>query len=623
MKNKVISIILSCLLCIPISSYAFDEEDALLLGANALNSMAPPPFDVLGGELIDQLFGNGQEAYDIEGAINGLNDKIDTLQSDVTEVKQIVKNMRAGILEDFTDYFQNRDLDTIQRTLSFVIQRMKLNYLNDKNSGLSSHYLKTTHLNELETILAESIFWFLYLDVPLEEDFLLFSDFTAMVQIHLMVLQEIVHIYSPENYVECSGSCPDRNAIYNATKLTYNDYALLYADHMIGMRESMVQARLNRIGQLNISPYFLSPDHIAPGIWDDAIDSPDLPPYARENIKLYKERIRTDARRVQVFVDYHPSKYYDPMVLRPDFIAANLTPRRNFYVAMRKLEIEREIHEKIYPIEVAIRNSIYDEESPSSLKIFDYECGSNPQADCVVTDIINGLTQIVAENPSYPYPNENDILLVVNLMSQYPTAQINTHIQRLFKTSAPSILFAEGAPYANRSEGYYLLDGEYNGVPLFRHESSGWPIYKKQTGIWVISHSQTPSENWDAISYSNSANALPWAVGWKDSATVTAHDAIVRNVDIAGTYENNLYDSGGKNGWHYVEITKVDDNQFLWTNQAGASWTLTQASSPGVFDVGTSCPYYGSGYTKATVTTNSSGDVVSISGPFNEPYTKQ
>lgn len=56
-------------------------------------------------------------------------------------------------------------------------------------------------------------------------------------------------------------------------------------------------------------------------------------------------------------------------------------------------------------------------------------------------------------------------------------------------------------------------------------------------------------------------------------------------------YECHLYDKGGKNDWHYVDITKVDSRTLLWKNKAGVSWTLTFTDKLGVFDVGPTCPY--------------------------------
>ena len=87
----------------------------------------------------------------------------------------------------------------------------------------------------------------------------------------------------------------------------------------------------------------------------------------------------------------------------------------------------------------------------------------------------------------------------------------------------------------------------------------------------------------------------------------------------------NGYDNN-KNDWHYVKISIIDADkgQYMWKNKAGINWTLTKKpNSPDKLIVGPDCPYFISGYTEATLKFDGHGKVISISGPWNEIYSKQ
>ena len=87
---------------------------------------------------------------------------------------------------------------------------------------------------------------------------------------------------------------------------------------------------------------------------------------------------------------------------------------------------------------------------------------------------------------------------------------------------------------------------------------------------------------------------------------------------FVGTFENHLYDNGGKNNWHYVTITYDQANdKYIWRNRAGRSWSLYATEKENELRVGTDCPYYKSGYTIAKV--NYKG----IYGVGNELYSRE
>ena len=90
---------------------------------------------------------------------------------------------------------------------------------------------------------------------------------------------------------------------------------------------------------------------------------------------------------------------------------------------------------------------------------------------------------------------------------------------------------------------------------------------------------------------------------------------------LVGTYENHLYDKGGKNDWHYVEITKVNATQVRWTNRAKATWTLTvDPKDKTKAMVGADSPYFAQGYKVANLTWNNASQIISIEGPGKESY---
>jgi hypothetical protein len=114
-----------------------------------------------------------------------------------------------------------------------------------------------------------------------------------------------------------------------------------------------------------------------------------------------------------------------------------------------------------------------------------------------------------------------------------------------------------------------------------------------------------------------------------DPSVVTppAYDTNYPN-SILGKYECHLYDKKGKNDWHYVTVTKVDDNTLLWSNRAGVSWSLKLTSDHSKLDVSQKCPYYNfddgtskTKYTQGTLVWE--GDkVTGILGPWDELYNK-
>lgn len=92
--------------------------------------------------------------------------------------------------------------------------------------------------------------------------------------------------------------------------------------------------------------------------------------------------------------------------------------------------------------------------------------------------------------------------------------------------------------------------------------------------------------------------------------------------EIEGTYENHQYDgTSNKNNWHYVDIvhTGNDTSHYMWSNQAGVSWSLTRIGNTNNFTVGQDCPY-SQNYHIAEVQVDDNGSVLFIKGPGGERY---
>jgi len=93
--------------------------------------------------------------------------------------------------------------------------------------------------------------------------------------------------------------------------------------------------------------------------------------------------------------------------------------------------------------------------------------------------------------------------------------------------------------------------------------------------------------------------------------------------DYTGTYENHLYDKAGKNDWHFVTITKMDDSSLRWANRAGVSWSLKLTADPNVLNVDSNAPYYKQGFHSVKVQRDATGQIIGLFGPSNELYQRE
>ena len=165
-----------------------------------------------------------------------------------------------------------------------------------------------------------------------------------------------------------------------------------------------------------------------------------------------------------------------------------------------------------------------------------------------------------------------------------------------------------GASYPNNGTHLSLNDNNCTGDWKFKHTSSGSLKHiKSGKCIHPYGGSSKPSNNTPLVLWDE-------CFGGRIAFSVDGNDPT-----IIGDYENHLYDVKGKNDWHFVDISRIDDKRLKWKNRAGVSWTLTVTDDKSKLDVGSDCPYYSQGYTTANLQWDN-GTVKSIMGPGNEPY---
>jgi len=105
------------------------------------------------------------------------------------------------------------------------------------------------------------------------------------------------------------------------------------------------------------------------------------------------------------------------------------------------------------------------------------------------------------------------------------------------------------------------------------------------------------------------------------------HAKFAALIKIQGTYENHQYDNGGKNDWHYVQISIVlnQENKLRWANRAGPAWTLIyRENKPDLLKV-VGSPYtnsWGKHY-EAKLERNDDASVSLIRGPWGEKYARE
>ncbi len=178
-----------------------------------------------------------------------------------------------------------------------------------------------------------------------------------------------------------------------------------------------------------------------------------------------------------------------------------------------------------------------------------------------------------------------------------------------------------GIPFTDEelAQDYSWLGTNRNNTwptPPNRHnvDSILWP--------WDGSRAITNNEATSFLPWRNAPEHLTPRKCLNYQALDYSYDTIpedLTDTPILGVYENHLYDNKGKNNWHFVTLSEIDENRVRWQNRAGVSWTLTKTADRTKLNIGQDCPYFRSGHSQATVIWNGN-QVSGILGPWNELY---
>ena len=211
-----------------------NTETALQVGAYGITGFAPPPLNAIGLALITKFWNVDEGGYDVNQAINQLNERLDTIQGNQVEILNAIAQLRFDIRSDFEIHFSNRDHATVIGTMNYVIKRMEVNYTNAKNSGDASYDL-LGELEGLEEMLAQSLNWYLQITTTTDaHKVAALGDFIAMAELHLMIIQEGIQIYS-HDYLPCEENRPvcTQKAVELETLINnYHDYVDRYAEYL-------------------------------------------------------------------------------------------------------------------------------------------------------------------------------------------------------------------------------------------------------------------------------------------------------------------------------------------------------------------------------------------------------
>lgn len=139
------------------------------------------------------------------------------------------------------------------------------------------------------------------------------------------------------------------------------------------------------------------------------------------------------------------------------------------------------------------------------------------------------------------------------------------------------------------------------------------------------------SARWETI-FEHSVHGLGWSASEPEPAAPTQQDAMVLVAsssastdaltgELCGPYECHQYDANGKNDWHYVQLRVAETGAgLLWTNRAGAKWSLALTADRRYLAVGRECPYYEQGHTRCEIVRGVDGRIAALLGPWGESY---
>lgn len=248
-RTSAVTLVLFALLAQPAIVHAtptspnLDSDFWLKTFALALASSAPSPLNVIGTQLVGASFGTSLD----NSLEQEMNAKIDTILGELSDMHATLASLRADIAADFEAAFIARDQSTIDATINHVLITIEDEYNNYKYAGFDSDTL-FEELAPLSDLLAESLNWYMF-DSALSpnEKLSTAAKFIAMAELHLMILQEQISLFTSANYRCDTAPCNPRLQYLEASINTYYDKIDRYVGFLEQVARAATAARLDQV----------------------------------------------------------------------------------------------------------------------------------------------------------------------------------------------------------------------------------------------------------------------------------------------------------------------------------------------------------------------------------------
>ena len=239
------------------------DSTTIRAGSAALAALAPPPLNGVGVQLINGLWSTSDGTTEM---LNEMNSKLDGIQGSINNIQNNLATLRSDIRRDFEQVLANRTKMDIKATIEHVVDRMKIDYNNavktryyveGQLAGLSSPFLNSTYLHQLESTLSESIDYFIF-DTSLspQHQMTTAADFILMAELHLMLIQEQIQLFKSQGYVCITGEiCQPRESMLETFINNYFDRVNLYTEYMETLATTIKSYRLSKIQTFKLIEY--------------------------------------------------------------------------------------------------------------------------------------------------------------------------------------------------------------------------------------------------------------------------------------------------------------------------------------------------------------------------------
>lgn len=222
--------------------------------AAGLASLAPPPLNGVGVQLVLGLW----DTSTTDEMLDEMNGKLDAIQGSLVDIQRTLSTLRSELRQDFREALADRTMMDIEATINHIQILMRTGYynavysrdeVNGELTGYSSEYLNSYYLSEYESILSESIDYFLY-DNTLSDQHLMSSaaDFLLMAELHLMVIQEQIRLFMSDDYICLEGEiCQPKESILETFINDYYDRVDIYNDRLALLATTIKKYRMKQI----------------------------------------------------------------------------------------------------------------------------------------------------------------------------------------------------------------------------------------------------------------------------------------------------------------------------------------------------------------------------------------